>query len=644
MIKLTIQTGFIEEIRLFDQAVILIGSSPQPAVDVCLNHPAIQPIHLKILNQQGKWVVINAVNDPFVAINGYPFGKKQLTSGDTIDLNSMTILFEETEDLREVPPETLDSNILLDRLEKKIGASPSLQLEAFPRESDNDLGLNVQQGKITQPFVEPIRTSLKDSHIGDSGEEKETWYPESNVSDEEPVSASPSRPQEWFIVGLILLLAFIAIWSTWEYLSYSRKVAKEEIETTKGLADVAMALTHAQLHHHQPNNHNWTDDDFLKTHLVSTVPDPHHLIASGDIQHFFYKNSYTLRIYTSNDLSQFLLIAQPISTFWHWMLPQATIVIDSISMEIRKMEDLRPLNRLLAHVGPLGREEMEEISHLIKHADLVPLKTLAKNLKTKDFLPPASLAKTHPGAEHRIYNAPRYHRLSTPLINALERIHLNQGTAADIDFVKKETKALATLPNLILYAHENKKSAELIKQGLIAFSSDASSLRIGWFSLNQRGDVDCCGLADHSETPKRASIKFHENKLYDKLKNLQKTREAALEHLSSQLINLIKAGAEKPVANFVEHYTELSHQFLRLSEKQNQLMKQAVKKLYGEFQGSVSPIEFISLAKEIGVHDLDTTEIGKDWVINTRFRHLLNRQWPFPWEKDVKDINDLIQL
>lgn len=635
MIKLTIQTGFTDEVRLFDQSSILIGSSQRPEVSVCLNHPAIQPIHLKILNQHGKWILVNAVNDPFVEVNGFPFGKKQLTSGDKIELSGTSIVFEETEDVKEIPPEPLTSNVLLDRLEKKIGSSPAFSAPPPPEEVIRDdwsveeiadeLGFDMQPVKESAP----ARTSLKDSHIGDTGEEK-AWYPENNVN-KEAVTAQPPPFQKWFIVVVILFLASVAIWGTWEYLIYSRKATKEEIQVTKGLADIAMALTHAQIHHHQPQNHSWTDDDFLKTHLTATVPDPHHLMALGDIQHFFYQHSYTLRVYTSNDLSQFLLIAQPISNFWHWLIPHSTIVIDSLSMEIRKTEDLRPLNRILAHAGPLGQEDMDEISHLIKHARLVPLAKLARALKTSDFIPPPTLAEAYPGAEHRIYNAPRYHRLGKPLLSAMEKIHLNQGAASDIDFIKQEAKALSTLPNIILYTTKDKKDTHLIKKGLKAFAPKDSSLQVGWLDLNEQKDIACCGLAASVDTL-GAPTDLQANQLHERFEALQKDRKETLAQVSKELTSLIKAETEKPFENFHHHFTLLSKEFILLSDKENSLMKQDVKALYDELQGKISLLEFVAIAKEVGIEEFllphySDKEIGDAEVKKEHFHQLLNRQW-----------------
>ncbi len=62
-------------------------------------------------------------------------------------------------------------------------------------------------------------------------------------------------------------------------------------------------------------------------------------------------------------MSQFVLIAQPMSivwnNLWHSLISQSTILVDSLSMEIHKTYDLRTLNRLLAKAGPLEKREYE---------------------------------------------------------------------------------------------------------------------------------------------------------------------------------------------------------------------------------------------------------------------------------------------
>lgn len=93
MIRLTLNAHSDSEIHLFNKSTILIGTDA-PHVDLVLPGSDIQPIHLKIVEQKGLYHLINLANDPFVSVNGHPFGKKLLNSGDNIILSQTTLLFE----------------------------------------------------------------------------------------------------------------------------------------------------------------------------------------------------------------------------------------------------------------------------------------------------------------------------------------------------------------------------------------------------------------------------------------------------------------------------------------------------------------------------------------------------------------------
>ena len=93
MIRLTLNAQSDPEIHLFNKSIILIGTEAGH-VDLIIPGPHIHPIHLKIEEQNGFPVLINYANDPFVSINGHPFGKKLLNSGDIIVVHETTLLYE----------------------------------------------------------------------------------------------------------------------------------------------------------------------------------------------------------------------------------------------------------------------------------------------------------------------------------------------------------------------------------------------------------------------------------------------------------------------------------------------------------------------------------------------------------------------
>ncbi len=202
----------------------------------------------------------------------------------------------------------------------------------------------------------------------------------------------------------------------------------------------------------------------------------------------------------------------------------------------------------------------------------------------------------------------------------------------------------------MLYASQNKNNADLVQQGLAAFSPETSSLHIGWFTFDKQGDVSCCELLNHTQKwpaalktdrPVNSLIKSH---LHDRLGALKRAREAALSPLSKQLIRLIQAEAAQPLANFGDQYYLISCEFTENCEKYNDLLRQSIEQLYREFQGTVSLLEFMAIVKGVGIEDfLLPTHLATAAVVDntqstkrpsstpadrTRFTTLLNRKWP----------------
>lgn len=609
MIKLIIHTHISQDTRLFDKPTVSIGSSATEA-DVHLDDSTLQNIHLKIVEKDTSFYLINIANDPFTTLNGQCFGKKKLHSGDRIELTGGTILlFETTEDLSG-EEKRLDSRSLIDQLENKIHSNIDFATIEFPESPRYE----TEEQETDRDSAPPLPlSSIKDSHLSETGEENETWYPESNVSDQgpHPILPSSSPLKKWVVLSLSILLVLTVITTTLIYLSTTNQIAvKEELRATKGIADIAMALTYARLHNLKPHNQNWTDHDFLKTHLTAVISDPHRLTSSTDIQSHFQKLSYSLRIYTSNDLSRFLLIAQPLPSLRLWVIPQPTVLIDSTSMEIHKTHDLRSLNRLLAEENPLEEENMKEIALFIKHEELVPLATLAKEFKANDFTPPSPLAKINPGSENLIYNAPRYYRLGKPLFESAQK--LEAGNDSELTFLQKECKILSQLEGLALYISHDKQTAERVKRCLTAHLPTPVSLQFGWLSFDKKGDITHSELLHEQgeniaalETPLKLveDPTLHTHPLYQALKALKAERSEQLTSLSQRLIDLIKAETDRPSLDFQAYYAELSQDFVQLCQRQDLLMREAIDKIEEDFRDTTARFQRIAIAKTVGLQE-----------------------------------------
>src|SRR4051812_45828987 len=104
MIRLTLNAKSEPETHVFNKSLILIGSASLPEVDISLPQLDLQPLHLKIVEQNGFFVLINITNDPFISLNGHPLSKKLLNTGDVILIHDKEILFENLKDFSSKVP------------------------------------------------------------------------------------------------------------------------------------------------------------------------------------------------------------------------------------------------------------------------------------------------------------------------------------------------------------------------------------------------------------------------------------------------------------------------------------------------------------------------------------------------------------
>lgn len=100
MIKLTLNSDFHPSKHVFHKTSLTIGSS---GADLALPDEQLFEIHVKIIEDEGKFFVINVANDPFVALNDRPFGKKEIRTGDHLSVRDDILLFEgRLEDKRKI--------------------------------------------------------------------------------------------------------------------------------------------------------------------------------------------------------------------------------------------------------------------------------------------------------------------------------------------------------------------------------------------------------------------------------------------------------------------------------------------------------------------------------------------------------------
>lgn len=478
---------------------------------------------------------------------------------------------------------------------------------------------------------------------------------------------------KWILLFIFSLFAISGIIGTIIYFTVSDKTEAQETKAAQGVADVAMALTHAQLNHLKPHNHNWSDVDFLKSNLQAILPDISSYASQIDAQGQFKCCPYSLRIYTSTDLSHFLLIAQPAPSLLNWLIPQSLIVVDSHLMELRILKDVRGLNRLLANSDPLDGLNGKEITSLIKQEGLIRLSTLAMDSGNIDFAPPKNLAWMRPGAENLIYNAPRYYRLGHDVIEIAMNLSTLKGSSQEVKTLKQEVGNLSWLNHFTLYSEQGKKSAILARQGLMLFAP-SNKLLFGYLLFNAQGKIYQVHLLKEEEEGKEPSLAYAakesdlvafqnsievKNKedtskknledsavdtnhpIYIQLQSLLIARENELKPLAFDLANFINQELQVPQAQFQVEFQNLTHAYLMANAKHKQVIKETLDVLYHQYE-DMSIHQFLTFINALNLGQLIQQEDHSLSVIDENCQQ--NMELLFTYIESSKSLVELDNL
>lgn len=462
MIKLTEYIDGNEKSHLFNENSIVIGDSEGGLAH--LSFPSLKAEHLRIYREGGHLYIVNLANDPFATLNGYAFRKRKIASGDIIKLKSLELVVHDVqvapERAREDPPINLEEEI------QKL--DPHHPVEEEEKEPEEETILPPTYLLKEKPKGLKIKSSLKDEGH-DLFKEKKHFYSPKQV---------PFRHLKIALCLFLGLLILMTVILGEAYLRLAEKSDEEELKAAESLSDIAMALTYAQMYHIHPQKHNWSDPEFIQNNLLATLPSGHQSPVKLSPQGVLNNSAYLVRIYTSNDLSHFLLVAHPSPSLLQWLVPKNTIIIDSYSMELRKISDLKHLNRLLANLNTLDGSNAKEISTLVKKGEIIPLSFLARAINKPEFATPRAISFLKPGAENLIYNAPRYYQFSNSVLQKARDFSTSSTSSHEHEMLHSEMEVLKKLPNLILYTTESQESAQEAFAGLKALSPDTKFLLV----------------------------------------------------------------------------------------------------------------------------------------------------------------------
>lgn len=646
MIKLIITSEFFPTMtHCFDHCPITIGGLDSPSADLKLPDKALKDSHIQISSQkiEGKTVFLgsNLANDPFATLNGLPFGKQPLDNNDLIQCGDLAIRIEidSPSQMTIQAPPTIE----------KIKAETVETQELFSPPKPNVQSPLFQQnpGKINSP--PPLNTpapprapplSLKDYYLSEYDEEGDPSDKHRETPAKGFLSAQISK--RWRILTIISasFLGLIAIIACLTYLWVSDQSEEEEIKAARGIADVAMALTYAQMKSIHPPNQNWTNPEFIINNLSAVIAPEFTSLADFDSHGQFANCPYMLRIYTGSDLTHFLVIAQPAPSLLHWLIPKASIIIDSRTMEMRKIKELKLLNRLLVTANNLDGINSAEISNLVKHGELILLESLAEKKDSQGFAPPKALGMMRPGADNLVYNAPRYYMLGETLLKtSLDLVNHPAGTR-EINLLQQEVASLHNFPDLVLYSS---KGIDFVLEAHRALATIAPNEKflIAHLQFNARGQITSSHLLmedppssdiaigearDEPETevkdirleseavdsPKEdrdsnshqnpSNVVDTENPLFLQLSALANARHSALMPLTDEMTDLLKKHAQAAQPDFQARYAKIQQQLMEANREQQTKIFKKFDGLFREY----SDLPATSFSDYIKAAHLDT--------------------------------------
>lgn len=468
MIKITEIAGGQEKITLFSGEVILIGDSQGGTATLPISGRGLKPEHVKITLVDGKIWVQNLANDPFVTLNGQPFFKKLASAGDFLKIKELQIKIE----LEAV--EESSAKIVPQEVTPLAAATPVAPIQPLPAEpkkpylenlissQENDLH-DVEEviHAPPKPRKDRPRPSLKDFDLpNDKESEKENFETDKSKIWPSQLNVSPFRHIKLFSFFAMVFFLILSVVAVEVYLRAGETSDKDEMKAAESLSDIAMALTYAQFYHISPKKHNWSDPQFIQNNLLSTIPTGSRSEQILNSQGGFANCGYLLRTYTSNDLSRFIIVAHPTPSLLQWLIPKSALLVDSSSMELKRIRDLKSLNRLLASLNTLDGINVPQLTELLKQGETIPLAYLARASKKPEFQPPRTLAFLKPGAENLIYNAPRYHPFGDALLKKAFHFASVHTSSHELAMLQSELEVLKKMPNLVLYTTDSPDAAK----------------------------------------------------------------------------------------------------------------------------------------------------------------------------------------
>lgn len=451
------------------------------------------------------------------------------------------------------------------------------------------------------------------------------------------------RPQ-LKIIGITFAIAAFVIFliiagSFWKF---NKESEKKVIEVSRSVSDIALAMTYAQIHHITPHQHNWSNPQFLKT-SVSASLSPHHatqlkLEGNGKLN-----DDYLLRIYTNRDNSRFVIIAQPEPSLFHYLTTPDSIVVDSAMMTLRRINDLKALNRLLIDQDQLHSPGNDDVAHILNKAEIIPMDLLADADNRNGFKTPDLLKVKYPGAENYIYNSPRYSRVGERIMSdAVEALSKPTNTT-EMRKLKEVLLSISRLPYAVMYTTKGKEHAEKAKMAISSIIQNDEYL-LAYINYDEKKDTTTSYLLVEEEELAQKETPIKESSfdplkaarhaavtligeaaparqgqlnkreldpagpLFKELNDLSNERRQELEKIHSELDGMISREIEEPGSFTIERLEDKARE---LTEKIEGMNTSVMKKLYEIYSNhkDIPLSEFLDFVERSGLRQLAANEL-----------------------------------
>jgi len=640
MIRLVINAGSQSETLTFQKKTVVIGSESGGSADLSLKSERLQPVHLKIIDEGGRFLIFNVANDPFTTLNDLPFGKKTLKNHDILQVGKTLVSFEGKKSEAAAPADypRLDTEkelvlCLEEGLERPAAPEPeqkepqepsSFDVEALIREAE---ALEEEGDALSEDLEEseeePVTAAPEPAEEED--EEEVKGEQQKRERDEPPPFRLTSKIRWALFAGTALLLILLVAVGAYIRLLHTSK--KEELNAAGSAADIALALTFAQINGIKPPLQNWSDPQFLKSSISQVLaPNKKSMIqidARGNLTHV----PYLIKVYTSNDMSHFIIVAHPQAGLAQWVAPKKSIIIDSKAMELRKIDDLKILNDILNRNINLNETAIAEIQGIAHEGELIELKELANNQNENGFLPPKTLGYLRPGAENLVYNAPRYSQVGERLMQQAIRIATyHRGTSEEVKRLRTKLQEVEKLPNAVIYTTEGLRTAQAAQKALETLSPHHQYL-IAYLKIDPKTKGTGSHLLLESDIPITDQEAVHEGKigpfsreqppsegrkpqtpnlfaeevdsdhpLFLQLSLLAEKRREAVEPVADRMVAVLHQQNRRPLPHFKERFDALLTQYLFKLEEQEELIREELGRLQEEWR-ELPTDQFTAFAK-----------------------------------------------